>query len=53
MAGCVFHVHGGPWQVYARTGYEPTDVVKVWEGDAMPSLRDVSLKILPNAKSIE
>jgi len=52
-AGCIFHVYGEPWQVYARRSFDPTDVVLVWEGDAMPTLKDVQLKILPNARSIE
>lgn len=51
--GCIFHVFGEPYQVYARLSYDPADLVLVWEGDRMPTLKEVQMEILPNARSIE
>jgi hypothetical protein len=48
-AGVLFRAYPGPWQVLRRSPIDPEATQCVWSSDTRPSLKEVSLEILPNA----
>jgi len=46
--GALFRCYPGPWQVLRRNPVDPEDMRLIWEGETMPTLRQVSLEILPS-----
>ena len=47
--GALFRAYPGPWQVLRRSPIDPEQTVCVWSSQERPSLKQVSLEILPNA----
>ncbi|WIA14511.1 hypothetical protein OEZ85_003030 [Tetradesmus obliquus] len=47
--GVLFRAYPGPWQVLRRSPIDPDATQCVWSSDTRPSLKEVSLEILPNA----
>lgn len=48
-AGALFRAYPGPWQVLRRSPIDPEQTQCVWSSPERPSLKEVSLEILPNA----
>lgn len=49
LAGALFRCYPGPWQVLRRDPSDPWDLAVVEVRDKMPSLKEVSLEILPRS----
>lgn len=48
-AGVLFRAYPGPWQVLRRSMIDPDATQCVWSSQTRPTLKQVSLEILPNS----